>query len=250
MARRNPIVRRRGKEVERKVPSSGVKFGQQPVDQENVKLILELPGARRGITRRGPNGKFTFTNGRLELLGTEKQWAGLISYLGKCYGVRVVREAPHGDGQDQTSSPGKTDGGSDAGAGDAGQQHATAPGGVQPKQSGSAGASADDRRGDVVPQTGGPGPAASGGRGHGNAGDAPTAPTLKDRLRLAIQGLDPEVDGHWTGEGKPSNPHLEKVLSYEPDQRLSRRAVEDAAPRYDRLTARGMGPRPEESPRG
>lgn len=84
----------------------------------------------------------------------------------------------------------------------------------------------------------------SGGAGHADAGlgagvDAGTdfESALLTRIRNTIHKLDPAQDAQWTPEGLPSVEYIALALN---DQKVSRKAIEVAAPNFTRLTAEDL----------
>lgn len=179
-------------------------------------FVLTGPLARQTIQI---NGRW-FVEGRCTVTAPAHLMGGAELYLGTYYQAYPEGSAALLAAQAKESSSGKRDLPS---GGESGEAAAPVLGGVQPGGQGPGPEAADASGVDAGASTG---PAGSVASGNGQSGPASEVRDQMNRLRSALEQLDPAADEHWTADGKPSVDVVTKLAGFP----VTRQEIEAADP--------------------
>jgi len=169
-----------------------------------MQLGVKLTGA---LARTSPLlAGVQFKHGHAVLSGQPHEVGYLLTYLQRCHGVVESSDA---HAVDQAHGHRKADGN----------------GGVH---------AAPVAQAVVVTANDGAAPVSAGRPPDGGSGQGATY-AVSEKLRKAIQELDPATDEHWTGTGKPMLNAIEKFYG---SSGVTRADVQAALPGYDREAAK------------
>lgn len=206
----------------------------------NVKMVLTGPYSGRDCVLNGHR----FEKGVCTLQGDPTALQSVITYLGRSYqaypeGSEELEQARKRDRENKASRRKKKDGSrnevqssaergqAEPVSGDSGEEHgpSSEEGGVHD----GADDDSDAGQAELSPD----------GDGHEDARVSDESPQesqpqrrpVNEKLRQVVVNLDPEVDDHWTGAGKPAMAAVEEAYG---ETGITRADVEAAAPGWNR----------------